>query len=225
MSFKPLWLVLILTLVSLMIDAKPACGQMFGDRSLGTPLNRQPNPGVGNGGGVGTLRNQRFIRGNRRKRDFVGIDRIDTINFTGLQQSGQGQAVRSAVTTAPVKPTLAASINQPLSLPSRTQMYSPKIEVDFNYAPAKNSLRARELTEHLISIAPTIEASVAGRKAILRGAVASEADAKLAIILASFQPGISVVENDLTIVDGREVPPPPRPIPATPSPPVNSDVP
>ena len=66
-----------------------------------------------------------------------------------------------------------------------------------------------------------IEVSVANRKATIRGAVASEADRRRAEILATFEPGVSAVVNDLQLVDATEaqttVPPEPIPNPTDPS--------
>ena len=221
-SYKPIPFAFLMVLCVGGTTPETADGQMFGRRSFGTPLTRQPNPGVG--GDVGTLRNQRFIRGNRRRQDFVGVDRMEASSFVGLQDGGAQQLPQSAVTVAPQPSTQGAALNTPLPPAPRNQMYPPKIIVDFDYDRPSLALRAAELTENLRSISPEIEVSVEGRTAILRGAVPSAEHVRLATILASFQPGISAGERDLTIVGDRkadsrstdpsQLPPPPIPEPA-----------
>ena len=62
-----------------------------------------------------------------------------------------------------------------------------------------------------------IEVSVANRTATIRGAVASAADRRRAEILASFEPAVSAVANELQLVGEKEtrssVPPEPMPVP------------
>ena len=57
-----------------------------------------------------------------------------------------------------------------------------------------------------------IEVVVSGPTATLRGEVASESDRRLAALLATFEPGIDHVQNDLTVNTELKLPPlPPEP--------------
>lgn len=199
------------------IVADPAHGQLFGPRRLGGTLSRQPRPGsLGQGQDpldVGTLRNQRFVRGNRSARNFVGADRTETREFVGLEQAGAAAgAVRSAVTGAGLSGDNTFAVNQPLSPAPTTRLYDPKLVIGFELAPLNANLLAQEISESLSSLSNQISVSVAERTATIRGEVASEEDRRLAEILASFEPGISAVQNDLRVVGDMEVvPPPPTP--------------
>ena len=186
----------------------PADAQMFGQRQLGRPISRQPSPGID--GTVGTLRNQRFIRGNRRIRDFVGLDRFDRAGFVGIEQAEAGQVIQSAVTSVPVTVSESTSINQPITPPAADEMYAPRLVVQFDHPRRAVPTTQTQLSESLPAIAPEIEVSVVGRTAILRGQVASEGQRRVAEALCLLEPGVSYVQNDLTVAAGRTLPDPPR---------------
>ncbi len=193
------------------LAGSPADAQLFGPRQLGRPLARQPSPGID--GTVGTLRNQRFIRGNRRIRDFVGLDRRDRAGFVGIEQAESGQLIQSAVTSVPVTVPEGSGINQPMTPPAADQMYPPRLVVRFDH-PARTSLTTQaQLDETLPIIGPRIAVSVVGQTAILRGEVSSEGQRRLAEALCLLEPGVSSVQNDLTVAAERSLPDPPGPDP------------
>jgi hypothetical protein len=213
----PVLLLLFLLLLSM---NESSFGQMFGDRQLGRPLSRRasPNAATGVADEIGSLRNQRFIRGNRSVRNFVGSDRREAVDFVGMEQAGAAApAVRSAV--AGLRPTVdrSASVNQPAAATATTganTMYAPRLVVGFSHAsPASRELQG-DMSRRLRIMGGEVEVLVAGRTAILRGTVASAEDRDLAQILASFEPGISTVRNELKVALEKEVetlPPPPMP--------------
>jgi osmotically-inducible protein OsmY len=181
---------------------------MFGPRTFGRTLRPQPSPGVS--GSVGVLRNQRFVRGNRQRTDFVGADRVDARQFVGLQQSGTAGAVRSAVAGLAAGDTSTA-VNQPRRSAPAQRPYDPRLEVGFAFPQSSAETVESRITRQLASRLPGIEVAVLERTAILRGVVASEEDRQLAELLAGFESGVSRVENQLRVVGSRGAPPPPPP--------------
>lgn len=199
---------------------RPSEAQLFGRRTVGLPLSRQASPG---GSGVGELQgNERFIRGNRNARAFVGADVQDVSGFVGMEQGRTAGPVASAVTGIENR-VERPRVNQPLRRPTSREMYHPQIELGFAAPPDGPEARAlledrlitdlRQLasTGRLTSTPdglPRILVSVAERTATLQGEVASAADRDLAESLVLFAPGISRVENRLQV---RLPPPQPSP--------------
>jgi hypothetical protein len=207
-TFRPatvlVWAALILPLADHAAEA-----QMFGPRTLGRTLRRQPAPGVS--GDVRNLRNQRFIRGNRRATDFVGSDRTESREFVGLQQSGVAGTARSAVTGGLGGRDESVQVNQMVRRATNNRPYDPRLEVGFDYLPPPTSEVASEITRQLSVLTTGIEVLVEDRTAILRGVVASAADRQFAELLAGFEPGVSRVQNELVVAGDKEaIPPPPN---------------
>lgn len=189
--------------------------QLFGPRTLGRPLSRQAPPSLEQGAmQAGALQgNERFLRGQRRASDFVGTDRSEARAFVGVQQAGQPQTVPTAVEGLRERRS-AGSVNPPRPPVAPNQMYE-RLAVDFNVTPRADSVTATDLSRRLTRSmvrgdGTTIEVSVVGRKAILRGEVASERLRDLARLVTLFEPGISEVQNDLVVRPLDPLPPPPR---------------
>ena len=192
---------------------EPAVAQMFGNRQLGRPVSRQARPGSLDE--IGSLRNQRFIRGNRSVRNFVGADRSEATNFVGMEQAGAAvQAVRSAVTGLRETVDRSGSVNRPVTPPARDEMYAPRLVVQFDHATPDVAQLREDLSRRLAAMGSPIEVLVAGRTATLRGTVASAGERDLAAVLVSFEPGISAVQNELKVAGDRAVSPLPPPPPA-----------
>lgn len=185
--------------------------QLFGRRTVGLPLSRQAAPG---GSGVGELQgNERFIRGNRNPRAFVGADVQDASGFVGLEQGRTAGPVASAVSGIENR-VERRRVNQPLRRPTSREMYQPLIELGFA-TPTRDAASQAALEEQIIGDLrqlaasgrltsspdglPRILVSVAERTATLQGEVASAADRDLAESLVLFSPGISRVENQLQV--------------------------
>ncbi|MCP4817353.1 MAG: hypothetical protein GY888_32960, partial [Planctomycetaceae bacterium] len=64
------------TLLLLVTTTSVAQAQLFGTRPLGQPLSRRPGASAGNDAGQ-IAGNERFLRENRRRSDFVGSDQRD----------------------------------------------------------------------------------------------------------------------------------------------------
>ncbi len=197
-------------LAMISLDNLPtATAQMFGPRSLGRTIRPQPAPGLT--GNVGMLRNQRFIRGNRQRTDFVGSDRAETRAFVGMQQSGVASSVRSAVTGGLGDNDTSRQVNQPIRRASAQRPYDPRLEIGFDYLAQPPTDVAAEVTRQLSSLTAGVSVSMEGRTAILRGVVASAEERQMAEYLASFEPGVSNVRNELAVAGDKEVIPPPSP--------------
>lgn len=185
--------------------------QLFGTpRNLGGTLSRRPPPGMGDAGTI--TGNERFLRGNRGAGEFVGTDAREQRRFVGTQRLAQGR-VQAATNT--LRPEPPPRVNQPLpaSGGGRAALYEPRLAVGFEVTrPPAHQLEqvlAARLEELLSSRRwGQIEVSVAGRRATLRGAVASAADRRLVEALVRFEPGIADVQNDLRVTS-----PPPSPAP------------
>lgn len=200
----------------LMLPSSEASAQLFGARSFGQPF--QPR-GSASGQATGTVQgNERFIRGNRSRRDFVGSDRTEQTSFVGSDQAIATGRVLTAAETLRARPDMAQRVNQTLDVARPGDTYAPRLILDL---PPINQSEAIELTQQKSArlqeivaraYAGPIEAWVEGETAILRGAVASESDRVLLETLVSFEPGIYRIQNELTI--SRPVPPPPSASPS-----------
>ncbi len=189
----------------------PAWAQLFGsnsNRALRQPLARQQ--GFSQFKDAGTLSgSERYIRRNRRATDFVGPDLRELRRFIGaIQGRATGRVV--PMTQSLRKPAdRSASMNQQLAPAARGQLYNPRLTLGFQ-APAVNSTGQAAHLQDVLASSPhlsanRIEVSLEGRTAILRGEVLSAKDRDLAQILASFEPGISAVDNQLRIVQRSRV--------------------
>ena len=89
--------VLLTAIACVAVLAETSRAQLFGgNRSLGSPVGRRA--GSGNHAEVGTIRgNERFVRGNRDRKSFVGADSTDSQEFTGMQQASGSTRVRSTL--------------------------------------------------------------------------------------------------------------------------------
>jgi len=191
------------------VPAESARAQLFGaPRNTGSPLQIRPRPGTTTDAAaqaqVGTLQgNERFMRENRAASDFVGGSRQESGGFIGsVQALGAGRV--PAATESLVAPTDdSRRLNRPLPAMSRTGLYPPKLIVDFGDVALDATLVRSVATERLRRLSgdpeSTVEVSVEGRRAILRGTVADESTSRRLAILASFEPGIDDVENRLEI--------------------------
>lgn len=190
-------------------DVQQAGAQMFGPRVLGQSLSRQPGPNLAAAEEIGELTGrERFIRGNRSTRDFVGTDMADTPNFVGLQQGRSRGTIRSAIIN--LQPPQQPNVNQPQPRdPSPALPYAPRLQLGFTppeVAPtviaediAANVAEALALRHPEQTVGPLV-VSMQGRTAILQGEVASEHERLLAQQLTLLEAGVSSVQNELTIV-------------------------
>ncbi len=190
-------------------DVQIANAQLFGQRNLGESLSRRARPGSSGGEGAGELRgNERFVRGNRSARDFVGSDMADTGRFVGVQQGRSRGTIRSAITN--LRPPRDQNVNQPQARRTPpTLPYAPRLQLGFVAPALAPGVVAEGISERLVdalslrhSAGPMghVQVSLQGRTAILQGEVASEHERALAEQLTLLEAGVSEVLNELTIV-------------------------
>ena len=207
----------------LLVDA--ANGQSTGRRSFGSSPSRRQGPGsssrlqrgsrmwdsqpnsTGSDAGatdVGTLVDERFVRGARAAGDFIGTDSQERQTFVGSQQSGESGPVRSAQEGLRIESGPDANQGQTQKALTNIGMYNPRLRVAFDFsrrpvAEVSSTLAARLENSSAIRRLGAIEVSLVGETATLRGAVASERERNLARLLVLFEPGIYAVKNELTV--------------------------
>jgi len=156
--------------------------------------------------GVGTLDlNARYVRGNREAADFVGADSGDEAGFVGARHAESVEDVRSAVEGLRIERG-APDANRTQLPPTRRRavMYRPRLRVGFQVErPAAETVNSNLIDRLELSLAPSetgrIEVLVEGGTATLRGEVPSHRQRRLARLLLLLEPGISEVENELTV--------------------------
>jgi hypothetical protein len=136
---------------------------------------------------------------------------MESRSFVGSQQAGTGTAIRSAVAAANSSRDVVTDANRPFRRAAPNRPYDARLAIGFDYiAPPIEDVEQR-ITDHLRVLPASLEVSVDGRTATLRGEVASRTVRDLAEILTRFQPGISAVQNELQVAHGRaDDPPVPR---------------
>ncbi len=199
-----------------LISPSVALAQLFGGNTAGQG-GSQANTAQSNAAQAniesGKLRgNERFLRENRRRGDFVGSDRFENRSFVGNQQ-GQttGRAIPSTLGVTGNQDR-SAQINQPLTRPSRNQAYHPTLQLDRkSFSPtgtlsaltfqAGNQLKRELENPERFSSTNRWTLRLVGRTAILTGVVADVEQKELAELLVSFEPGVSAVQNELTVAN------------------------
>ena len=208
------WLTGGILVASLVAGVPPAQGQLFGKRMFGQTLSRRVGPGnLGSPAGdtAGTLTGaERFVRGNRRAGEFVGINSRAGQDFVGRDPSAEGGRSGNVSTSRGRQRTPGAGRRSGSRLNPRLRpvkpgfMYHPRLDVAFQVDPPPTAWRADQLKSRLEQslqgfVDQPFEVTVEGRTATLRGVVDSQDSRELAEILATFEPGISQVENQLTV--------------------------
>lgn len=215
--------------VVLLNCAGEASAQLFGQRNLGSSLSRRSSASARTSSAsrqrqgqqssgrllteslftdVGSFKeNARYVRENRQATDFVGADSAETRGFVGTQQAtdlGGEAEITSAVDDFQLELSPDANATAEPVISARTGMYPPRLHVSFDFRPRPMGEISTELADRLESIlslddSSSIEVSVEGDVAILRGEVASERDRRMAGLLVRFEPGIADSRNELTV--------------------------
>lgn len=202
----------------------------FGSRNLGGGLsagqssfsgaNRGKNT-VGQPGEVGGLQgNERFTRQGRAAGQFVGADGADTANMIGVMAGAQNAALQG----------LSRSLNN-LNPNQGKQEGNTRAKktvravrsVEFEYrAPAvavmNTNLGTRLTKSKAVAAQGNLTVAMEGRTAVLTGTVANEHARDLAARLCLLEPGVSKVENRLTIPEDLTPPSTPAFAPPAPNP-------
>ncbi len=170
--------------------------------SLG-PANPSAAPGVLDG-------NERFVRGNRSRQDFVGSGRNDLSGFVGSEQAIGVGRVPAATDSFRLEQTNSARINRPLPAQPSTGLYYPRLVLDVDPNAVNSTIQSpsyetsvgasTEIAQRVKKIAgENVQVFMAGSTAIVKGTVASQRVAELAISILSFEPGIDRVDNQLVV--------------------------
>lgn len=158
---------------------------------------------------TGTLKgNERFLRENRARSDYVGPDRNELDAFIGRVQGRVDAPIGSSIDGVRRRVDRSETVNQPLPPNGMFQMYHPRIDLNlsdgFSANPVGGDVVASSALDTLVdssrlSGSSRISVSVVDRTAILRGEVPSAGARRTAALLLSFEPGISSIQNELTV--------------------------
>ena len=209
-----------------------AHAQLFGNQAIGSSPGTQLRSPFGNAGqsgrgtapalgpaagpapagqagaaGPGMLDgNERFVRGNRPRQDFVGTARNDLTGFVGAGQAIGVGRVPSATDSFGLEATNATRVNKPLPKQPAKGMYYPRLVLDLEtqrpelnsqFATVAASAEIQRRVKH--AGGESVQVQIAGATAILRGSVDSKRTAELVVNVLSFEPGVDRVDNQLTV--------------------------
>jgi hypothetical protein len=201
-------------LLSAVATVERADAQLFGDRTLGSTIQRPtfPDQQAPDMPGAGPS-DRRFIRGTAEARTFVGAELLDLVNPVGLQQAlGMPVTARSAVEGLREEPQ--PRVNRLLLEPPpvRPLPYRARLRVDFDYPKLTDAAVTADLSGRLqaamsrLEPLPDVTVQVHDRTAILEGVVASATLRTLAEQLVRLEPGVSRIENRLQVTEPLPAP-------------------
>lgn len=207
-----------------------ADAQLFGNRSIGNSAGTQMRSPFGNSGQRASLGaaaslgpanqsaapggvldgNERFVRGNRSRQDFVGTGRNDLTGFVGSEQAIGVGRVPAAADSFRLEATNAARINRPLPAQPSSGMYYPRLVLDAEPNELASSPQTQsyetaveasaEVARRVKSVAgENVQVFMDGGTAIVEGTVASQRIAELVISILGFEPGVDRVDNKLVV--------------------------
>jgi hypothetical protein len=204
---------------------------LFGQRTTGTSLrpgNRTLTGSTAGQGsvagqtqqgteGVGQIQgNERFQRENRAQQGFIGQNAESTQNFLSTLNAAQAQQGRAQQMNRRQDQDAVQDPNDAAGGNSRNRvMYRITRQAAFDYrrpAPTQvsNTLATRIGRLPQIRTLSNVQVELNDRTAILRGQVATAHDRVLAEKLALLEPGVSRVQNELTVGSPAPATPPAR---------------
>ena len=216
----------------MMMPATSSHAQLFGNRTIGAPAGSQVRspigtsntggrvavPSFGSGAaagpqaatGAGLLDgNERFVRGNRTRQDFVGTGRNDLTGFVGAGQAIGVGRVPAASESFRLEATNANRINKPIPKQPAKGLYYPRLVLEDSQEVGERSSTSNEEYASLMTqlqkrvtnaAGPDVQVIIApAGTAVLKGTVDSKRIAELVATILSFEPGIDRVENQLTL--------------------------
>lgn len=216
--------VLALALVAETSLAQSTSQGMFGSRTVGSGISGRGSTGGMQGGGMqGTVAgstmqgdatigsvsgSERFLRDNRQAGQFVGADTTESQNFVGGAGSGMGGFFEGLSGLLQLN---SANANMQGNQSTSQQTVRVVRQAAFE-APSPGSddigtqLSARlSATPGIRSLGP-LQVEVRQRTAIVRGMVATDHDRVIAELLIGLEPGISQIQNELTVAPPVEPP-------------------
>lgn len=225
MSVRHVWFRMTLGtfLATVLVQQERTYAQLIGNRPVSSPTsssqqrpaNNLNTPGMGSGlnGGISplsptlTLQNgpKRYLRGNRSRLDFVGSNRTDLSGFVGSEQALGVGGVTSAADSLRLETTRNAKTNKPLPAQPAKGMYYPRLEIAFDVAPSQGELlpvgdASMDIRERVAQVSGgSVNVTMSGNTAILRGTVSSVRTSELLTQLLTFEPGVNGVKNELVV--------------------------
>ena len=188
----------------MLVSSDTASAQLFGPRSIGNPLQGRARSGQGSG--VGEVQgSERFLRGNRGRRDFVGSDSGDRQGFVGNEQATGSTSTRTSTDGLQRRTDQGREINKVIPALPKNGMYYPTLRLGFSLPTTVATDLGQRLGLELASSSrfsdrSHFEVLVEGTTAILRGEVSSAAERDVAEVVARFEPGIYQVKNELKVL-------------------------
>lgn len=165
---------------------------------------------------------QRFSRGTRARNAFVGSDRSDVTTFVGSEQARTQGTVTSSVSG--LREQTQVRVNRARRPPSTTGRYQARLSLDSGLSPGTvprpqpDALSPQRRLARFFSAQKrgAIVVSGSNHVATLSGQVESVRERRIAGLIASFEPGVSAVRNDLKLAPAkpqrrRQIPIPPAP--------------
>lgn len=196
------WAALWMLFGFMLLSSDTAIAQLFGPRSIGNPLQGRTRSGSGIGEVQG---NERFLRGNRGRSDFVGSDSGDRRGFVGNEQATGSASTRTSTDGLQRRTDQGREINQVIPALAKKGMYYPTLRLGFSLPTTAATDLGQRLGLELaassrFSDRSHFEVLVEGTTAILRGEVSSAAERDVAEVVARFEPGIYQVRNELKVL-------------------------
>lgn len=190
-------------------------GGVSGRSTAGGSTSQQGTPTMQNAQtGVGVQGNERFLRENRQGA-FVGADTGDAANLRSVDPMG-GQSGMNSLFGPQGAFSQMARMNQrqqnqqnqnqgPGRKPLRIRIKTDIATTNVSASPTTVSRVFEARLKKLPALEKTgsVQVSMVGRTAVLRGSVSSERDRELAAGLAMLEPGISAVRNELVVDASR----------------------
>jgi hypothetical protein len=209
---RRLKIVLVVCVTMLLIDSEPVAAQLFGQRSMGQPLRPRPGPGAGaDMTQAGVLQgNERFMRNNRSRIDFVGPSRSSQQGFVGSEQAIGAGRVPSAAESVRDVADASRRINKPVPPLTPNDIYYPNLVVVGSNNPnrplqpgiVRTSDSGDRLAKRLAAENPNLRVIRDGDRVTLIGTVADAQQATRIRLLLSFEPGIYEIDDRLVVAAG-----------------------
>jgi osmotically-inducible protein OsmY len=203
---------------------------MFGNRTLGSSLRpgQRSFGGTARGGVAGgnvagmtqqdnsfgqITGTERFTRGGRQQQGFIGNESGDVAGFFSMLTGGRTGNVQTN-NQRRRDPEAQQNVNtggQQNNQNNQRRMYRTTRTVAFDYTPSASPDLSATVSRRIqrapaIRTRSAIDVQIVGRTAVLRGVVATQHDRELAERLASLEPGVSTVQNELEVAQSPPAP-------------------
>lgn len=188
-----------------------------GGAGMNNRMSQNGQMQLGNGGS--TSGSERYMRGNRQSSNFVGADLNEVSQFFSNLTGGRG-GTGGANVSGPQSNNRGNDFNQQNQMQSNIVPHRLVVSFPYGFSanprnPAVTAAASRMITLRALGRLPTqgpLSVELQDRTAILRGVVATDHDRALAEQLTLLEPGISQVQNELTVAEAL---PPTQPAAAT----------